>query len=444
MKQILLTCKGTTDPVRGEHDGPILHILRHYRPEEVWIFLSGEMRRDAKEDGSLEKARAWICSHWNGYQPDFRYIESDVANVHDIDALDKPLHDVMEQISRENPDAGILINVTSGTPQMQMILSQFAMDTRYRAKGIQVRNFERSSGTSQRTNDNEYDVELELECNEDELPDVENRCFEPEMYAIRREYQRHQITALLDDRDFSAVANMKDSLPETLCNLVLHLAARNHLQESKAKRLATRVESQLPFKLYAYKTGDRTEYSTVSEYYLLMKNLAAAGNWTEFLLHMSPLTLKLQIAVLDKLTGNRVDSFVYQEGNHLVFDPSGLSAALPDLYQHYAGLMESRDWVIRKNDISTFLCDDLLCFYSNVPEKAQQLFADYDRLKDLRNRLAHSLYFVTADEIRTVCGKEPKELLREIEATIIACYPACDPVIFSVYDRCIAFIKNSL
>ena len=44
MKQILFSCIGTSDPLRGEHDGPMLHILRQYRPESVWLFLTSEIQ----------------------------------------------------------------------------------------------------------------------------------------------------------------------------------------------------------------------------------------------------------------------------------------------------------------------------------------------------------------------------------------------------------------
>ena len=42
MMRLLFTCMGTSDPVRGYHDGPMLHIIRHYRPELICVFLSGE------------------------------------------------------------------------------------------------------------------------------------------------------------------------------------------------------------------------------------------------------------------------------------------------------------------------------------------------------------------------------------------------------------------
>ena len=43
---ILFSCLGSTDPVRGEHDGAMLHIARHYKPDRI---LRSEERRVGKE-----------------------------------------------------------------------------------------------------------------------------------------------------------------------------------------------------------------------------------------------------------------------------------------------------------------------------------------------------------------------------------------------------------
>ena len=172
MRQILFSCVGTSDPVRGEHDGPMLHILRHYRPACVYLFLTPEIAALAGQDRRFEKTFAWVTAHWDSYQCAYHPIICKVTRAHDMDALDAPLHEAVAQISRAHPDAEILLNLTSGTPQMQMILAQLATDMRYRTKGIQVSNFEKKSGSTERTNTNGYDVELELECNEDEQSDA--------------------------------------------------------------------------------------------------------------------------------------------------------------------------------------------------------------------------------------------------------------------------------
>ena len=42
-KSILVSVVGRTDPMRSEHDGPIMHIIRHYRPERAVLFLTEEI-----------------------------------------------------------------------------------------------------------------------------------------------------------------------------------------------------------------------------------------------------------------------------------------------------------------------------------------------------------------------------------------------------------------
>lgn len=41
---ILFAPVGTTDPVRGFRDGPILQIIRHYHPQKVLLYYTQEMQ----------------------------------------------------------------------------------------------------------------------------------------------------------------------------------------------------------------------------------------------------------------------------------------------------------------------------------------------------------------------------------------------------------------
>lgn len=168
-RQVLLSFLGTTDPIRGERDGAMLHILRHYRPEVVCLLFTPEVRKLAEADERYEKVFFHLKSHWDGYAPVVLEQDFSVSDVSDMDELDQPLHDVMNRLSREYADAEILVNITSGTPQMQMLLSQMVLELRYHARGIQVKTPEKKAGTTVRTNDSEnYDINLEIECNEDE------------------------------------------------------------------------------------------------------------------------------------------------------------------------------------------------------------------------------------------------------------------------------------
>lgn len=452
MEQILFSCIGTTDPVRGEHDGPMLHILRHYRPAEVCLFLTPEIHAMAQKDQRLEKTQQWVRDHWDGYAPRWNVIPCPVTNAHDLDALDAPLHEAVTAIAKDHPAAEILLNVTSGTPQMQMILSQMAMDTRYRTRGIQVSNFERKSGSTERTNHRNYDIDLELEYNEDELPDSQNRCVEPKMYAFQREFIRRQISSLLERRDFTAVEQLTGFMPENLAKLARHLSARSQLLSTEAVRLAGEVTG-LPFNLYSYRSGSRAEYSRVAEYYLVMRNAVIAEQYSEFIVRLEPMTLTLQIAQLRRLMDSRhisMDPVIYTVYGVIKFNPRALETVFPNLYRHY--LAKKRpEWGLEEWNLSSQACDILLDFFPDCPETSRRFFKRYSdndthdkKLKGLRNNMAHRLEVCTSQDITDACGAAPMQLLQELEATIIACYEACDPAMFKIFDKSIKYIVENL
>lgn len=123
-----------------------------------------------------------------------------------------------------------------------------------------------------------------------------------------------------------------------------------------------------------------------------------------------------------------------------MFYPGRLQASYPELYRHYERSFRE----VREAEVSTYLLDALLGFFPELPDAAKQLFAHYALLKDLRNDLAHSLHAVTGADVKAACGADVTALLREIEGTILFCYSACDPKIFSIYERCVEYIKSEL
>lgn len=47
-KRILFSPVGGTDPIKYLHDGSMLHICRHYRPDEVVLYMSKEIMENIK------------------------------------------------------------------------------------------------------------------------------------------------------------------------------------------------------------------------------------------------------------------------------------------------------------------------------------------------------------------------------------------------------------
>ena len=159
MNAVLYSCIGTTDPVRGMRDGGLMHILRFYRPEAVYLFLSREMVERDGADDRIAKTFAFLRENWEGYSPRLVRFETDIEDPSDMDALTAPMDALLQQALEESPGTEILLNLSSGTPQMQILLAQMALDPRYPTRGIQVKNPEKQSGTAERSNTKTYPVD---------------------------------------------------------------------------------------------------------------------------------------------------------------------------------------------------------------------------------------------------------------------------------------------
>ena len=254
--KILLSCIGTSDPIRGGHDGPMLHILRHYRPEKVVLFLTTEMEDWTRKDRRYEILETLLRERWN-YCPEWRYISLDTDNPSDLDETGCILQEKLRPILREYEAWDILVNLSSGTPQMQIVLAQMAQEVRYHTVGIQVLNPDGRSGSGERTNQLIDTAQLMDTC-EDNCPDAPNRCEEPKLLRLRREELWHRLETALQRRDFNTAyamtspgqqssASALDELTATafspmVSRLTEHLYYRSRLDAHNAFRIARSLQ----------------------------------------------------------------------------------------------------------------------------------------------------------------------------------------------------------
>ena len=53
-KIILFSPLGMTDPIRNNHDGPLLQICRKYKPDVIYLFMSQEVCDIDSKDNRYE------------------------------------------------------------------------------------------------------------------------------------------------------------------------------------------------------------------------------------------------------------------------------------------------------------------------------------------------------------------------------------------------------
>lgn len=457
---VLFTCVGTTDPVRGYRDGSMLHIMRHYRPKKVYVFLTEEMGKDEEKDHRYSKAIQYAKEHWENYDVAHTLVYSHVVNPQDLDVVAKPLYDCFDRILQENPESEILINLSSGTPQMKTILSMIAMDGSIRTiKGIQVASPEGKSGTTERTNKDDYAVEEELECNEDEEPSAPNRCTEPKLSSIERDRTRAQVRKLIEQRDYHALASFSTKLPASIQTLAKHLALRNDLQSKEAENLSKEIKQDLGIDLYPhqgnFKDAKGKQYKELSEYYLLLRNLERTQRYSEFVLRLNPfVTEMLQYILQDCLPEHAkgvIVTFYVGKVKRVKFRGSVLHDVMPDvaaeLETECRFTLDDRDFGMRVGvPLLRKICQN------KVPDFVLETLIACEQLNnDQRNLLAHQLHAITEQDIETYCmdsqGKQykPHELCHSLGKMLAYAYPEyCDEKLFKIYDTCNAYMIERL
>ncbi|MBR5288618.1 MAG: hypothetical protein IKU34_08550 [Clostridia bacterium] len=446
---ILFTCVGTTDPVRGFRDGGMLHIMRHYRPQKVCIFLSKEMADFERADQRFTKTFKYVCEHWENYAPQMVTHDSEIVNAADLDAVYDPLFSFFRQTVQENPGSRILINLSSGTPQMKIILAQLSLSPQYQTLGIQVLNPEKRSGSSERANHKDYIIEDELELNEDNEPDSPCRCTEPRMLAMQRNMQRTRIRSLLEQRDYRALSAMRIDLPAEIVPLVNHLAARNDLKSEEAKKLARGLS--LPFALYPAKRATDEQYKQLSEYHLLLRNLQLTKRYTEFVLRINPFLTYLTIQMLQKSLPCPLSGIIEpRRDDRIRLDPVAMARILP---AEKAALETRLNEMIRPNtDISLHVLVPFLRVLGKLPDSTLNVLEACVRLnRAQRNPAAHQLHAITEERIQADCVDDngrhygAADLVRAFGRMLRETYPDwCDEALFTIYDRCNEYIISLL
>lgn len=416
MAAVLYSGIGTTDPIRGMHDGGLMHIMRFFRPEKVYLFLTAEMVRRDRKDHRIGKTFDYIRDHWDGYAPQVIRFEAPIEDPSDMDALLDPMESLLEQAARENPSHEILLNLSSGTPQMQIILAQMAVDLRYRTLGIQIKSPERQSSSAPRTNRDDFSVDDALELNLDEEPDVVNRCCVPKMMAIRREAARNQLLALVDQRNYAAIAQMGSQLPAPYPMLARHLDHRSNFRLKEAEEAAAGLggmklhagRGELPYRVYE-----------MVEFFVVLKHLVHLKRYTDFVLRVNPFLIELQMALIREKLEER--GIAEQELFPVVdrrkkISPEAIGRLLPGLLAHMeAGF----NGPLKEADLSIKALNLMLEFFGADPSVVEQMAGCEKVNFRLRNPSAHDLFTVTNQDTVRVCGLDAETIIHRLEQALI-------------------------
>lgn len=194
--KILISAVGTTDPISNNHDAALLHIARNYRPDKIVLVYSQEML--VKQD-LINKVLLSI----EGYNPIIE-IDSTILNNDEVFLFDK-MYEVMGQIVQTytNDDNEIILNLSSGTPQIISALFALNRINDYNTQAIQVATPKKGANREYKPlTDSEIDA-LIVE-NQDNNVDFVDRSIKDKSEKFTQALVKRHLRSLIASFDYQA------------------------------------------------------------------------------------------------------------------------------------------------------------------------------------------------------------------------------------------------
>ena len=198
--EILISAVGTTDPISNNRDAALLHIARTYRPEKIVLVYSEEML--IKQE-LIEQAIFSI----EDYHPNVT-IESTILKNDEVYLFDK-MYEVMGQIVEKysGTDHQLILNLSSGTPQIISALFALNRIKDYNTQAIQVATPNKSANRPyvQLSSDEEKSLFAE---NKDNQKDYENRTIKDEAEKFNQSLIKRHLRNLIASYDYLAAEEL--------------------------------------------------------------------------------------------------------------------------------------------------------------------------------------------------------------------------------------------
>jgi CRISPR type III-A/MTUBE-associated protein Csm6 len=396
-----------TDPIRDYRDGPALHIVRYYKPDVVYLYLTAEMALRYKSGDVFVKAikkTAPGCI--------IEVIKSEITDPSDFDAF-SDLYKILTGIHERHSGSEILLNVSSGTPQMIASLCIGATSLPFSTTPVQVKAFERRANAD-RKHLNDNDIEIALECNEDDYNNI-NRCVEPDIFEFKRLSLKSRLSSLLENYNFvgaASVAESEDFISQKGRALIKLANFRNGYDIKNAEKIAR--ELNLLDELFPIKNASAKK---VCEFYNILNIRASQKEYADFILRVKPLSEFLAMEFC-------AEHIHIDKGAYLIKQTSALKQYLDT---HYYNQFDFAKPV----SIAVLIC---VLRFDNKSDIADSL-EEINNLTALRNKIAHSLEMPERINVNKIL-KTLKELIKkkyekEVKAEI-----------YSVYDKINEMIKE--
>jgi len=417
--KILISAVGTTDPISNNHDAALLHIARNYRPDKIVLVYSQEMM--VKQD-LINKVLLSI----EGYNPIIE-IDSTILNNDEVFLFDK-MYEVMGQIVQKytNDDNEIILNLSSGTPQIISALFALNRINDYNTQAIQVATPKKGANREYKPlTDSEIDA-LIVENQDNSLHFVDRSIKDKSEKFTQALVKRHlrSLIASFDYQAAEAIINRKEY------NKLLSKKKIAYIREKLYDFSRVFKNQSILSDILSFPLDDSQKKAL--NYYLMIDVLKEREHIADVLIKAKSLA---EFVIEETIKKDHKGLIVF-DGNLPKLNPSfpECEAILDDIDKK---MKKSRGIEDTEERIFSVQSTLNLLFYLNILE-----FYEYDSqlqtaingilsLNGERNKVAHGLSEI---DTRLLSRKKLKQLSENLRSLLVECL-GIDTSYFNYYDK---------
>ena len=437
-----------TDPIRDFYDGACLHIVRHYHPSKVVLFLTAEVETIHKKYSPYTRA---IESVAPGTLVEI--IESHITNPQLYDEFIEILPKKIYGLHDKYPDEEIILNLSSGTPQMKNLLAIIAIETDW-AHAVQVNSPANRSGRSLIYIKCEDDFKIMLEGNLDNEPDSINRCIEPPLKVISHYNDKNRVRSLIDSYDYSAalkIVNKNKYFSEDVKKLIEHAKHRTTLFPDKAKKILSKYNgiALCPF------TDTKEE---LMEYFLTIQNDQKTERLFDVLLKTTPFIYEFLLEYIKISENIEFEKICEYRGVKQFY-------LRRDLLENYNSELLSfldNKFIpkLRDTDLSSLILKYICKFFSQSDSSNREthlkVLVELEKIKkvaplsiykkdtSLRNYAAHIIINVNENKFYSMTGIHSNEVVNSLFNLLTLLYNDITNKQRNLYNRMNIWIKEAM
>jgi len=403
MKKVLISPIGNHDPIGKGYDGPMLHIVRYYIPDEIYLLLTTDMYQRHLKDNRYKICIDWLNSFLKEKGKTQKDIQAHIINLN----IENPsryesfpiISQEIDKIMNKEKDADFLMNISSGTQQMGMAIGVDIVSNNRKIKPIQVASPDHKSTVTFNKDD---DWQQQMRDNGDNFPELNqgNRCIETDLHVLRNERLFAKIESLIDSYRYSNALELlryEERFNNTsLFTLIKVAHAYSNYNIMEVNSLKKDLDIDLP-------KNFMMQLLTVAYNNLVLKTFTKEYN--EFCTRITPLFFNLLVELIGEET---IKEITYEDKNVKYIDINKLSK-----YKYLN--INCKDKKPLSSYYMLFLYLDL--FGDNQTYKQMQIIREVERT--VRNPVAHEIKAVSEKTIKSLSGYYVEDVINAFKDILL-------------------------